>query len=422
MSEDEKEYVFDVSEYDETSEEPIDNPQINNATINAIKHCPAIWDNYENVVALNVQPGSFDSKKTEGYSCFIFSAVDMTDGKKVIIKFLDPLLETEESGDAELDFRNLFKWEAAILSFLKSNNHCVNLIGKLRSADICISLGAHEYHHKGTYFVLERIKTHLNKAFFDKRDMSYAQYAKHLRIFCQILNAVYSIHVMGVYHRDLKPSNIMATIDDARVKVILIDFASSDAEKHVTDHIRLFSQRWHGTESYGSPEVACGFSPTGVLAMKQDMYCLGELLYELLSYNTFYQELKNCNSQYIAMIENCRIYDNDGNTQEERLKVYDSYLDIYAPCVQKVTLHEAVKLPEYVKTQLNSIIQWFTHFDYKQRPHTQNIPEIRDKIQHLIVLLENSHAKAYFKARKARRKRNQLLKQIPAGQERRELC
>ncbi len=406
MAEDEEQLEFDFTEYDDGAEKEAHETReaLNFSAVQAIEEAPEILERFEKLSLLNAFQVNGKIAKCEGQSSFVFCATDCATDKKVVLKCLDPLFTGGNEGlpdiDPDIDYEKLFEWEDKILELLKQNRHSVNKIKKLSRAPVKIKSGGEIFLHKVSYFAAENLGVELKKAFLDKKNSSFSKKSNLLRLFCQILTAVYSIHRAGVFHRDLKPSNLMARSGKKSDGVVLIDFASSSVKVELINKIMMFPQKWHGTADYAAPEISCGLGPEGELAAAQDMYSLGCMLYELFSYDTFAQRLSALNPRYIETMENCRIYSNDGETLEERLEAYGLYLDSFALSVRPVRLGEEVCLPRFVKDELNGVIQKLTEFDWRKRPETKDIPEIRKRLYSLSKILSDAHLLKIAKERK----------------------
>ena len=104
-----------------------------------------------------------------------------------------------------------------------------------------------------------------------------------LRIVRNVADALEHAHGRGVLHRDLKPSNIMVTPEG---RVMLVDFGLSQSEGD--DSLTGTGDRL-GSLPYMPPELLR--DGPRVLDQRSDVYCLGVVLYELLTlHRPFSQE------------------------------------------------------------------------------------------------------------------------------------
>ncbi len=109
---------------------------------------------------------------------------------------------------------------------------------------------------------------------------------ERLRLFIQLCHAVQHAHQKGVIHRDLKPSNVLVTVQDGKPMPKVIDFGIAKAiEEPLTSKTILTNfHAFIGTPAYTSPEQA---EMTGSdVDTRSDIYSLGVLLYELLTWTT----------------------------------------------------------------------------------------------------------------------------------------
>ncbi len=101
----------------------------------------------------------------------------------------------------------------------------------------------------------------------------------HLRILCDVANAIAFAHTRGVLHLDLKPSNVMV---GEFGEVLVMDWgiacAWGESQPHLPHCARIANPC--GTPSYMAPELAAGDGSR--IGPRTDVYLLGGMLYELL--------------------------------------------------------------------------------------------------------------------------------------------
>lgn len=120
------------------------------------------------------------------------------------------------------------------------------------------------------YFAMDYVRgIPLANAFLQMRDPSQG-YSWIL----QVLRGLDHLHRAGFLHRDLKPSNVLVTWDgDPEDSAHLIDFGIAIPFEETPEELFI------GTPEYSAPELMAG-SPFNV---RQDLYAVGLLLYELVS-------------------------------------------------------------------------------------------------------------------------------------------
>ena len=106
-----------------------------------------------------------------------------------------------------------------------------------------------------------------------------------LRLFVQVCEAIQHAHGKGIIHRDLKPSNVLVSFQDGRPFAKVIDFGIAKAlgGRREGDCAQTAIGMLIGTPAYMSPEQAAGSRD---IDTRSDIYALGVMLYELLTYNT----------------------------------------------------------------------------------------------------------------------------------------
>jgi serine/threonine protein kinase len=128
----------------------------------------------------------------------------------------------------------------------------------------------------------EFIKNNYSASIFTN---SFDEYLNDVyKIYSQVLDAVHYLHDKDIFHMDLKPENIMM---DPSLKIYVIDFGQSvQVEKGV-----LLTDYRRGTPAYRSPEL---IFRQPYLPEKHDIWCLGIMLFDLITYCVPFGNLQTC--------------------------------------------------------------------------------------------------------------------------------
>ncbi|MFK3677292.1 Stk1 family PASTA domain-containing Ser/Thr kinase [Microbacterium sp. NPDC090218] len=189
----------------------------------------------------------------------VYRGYDLTLGREVAIKILDPELARDNA------FRTRFRLEAQAASRMSHPS----IVRVFDAGDPSSNDASSD---EPPYIVMELVKGTLLKDIISAGPVPVTDAVRYVD---GILEALDYSHRAGVVHRDIKPGNVMVT-DKGQVKVM--DFgiarAVSDSSSTVAETTQII-----GTAAYFSPEQAKG-EPVDARA---DLYSTGVVLYELLT-------------------------------------------------------------------------------------------------------------------------------------------
>jgi serine/threonine protein kinase/formylglycine-generating enzyme required for sulfatase activity len=124
------------------------------------------------------------------------------------------------------------------------------------------------------HIMKERRQQNQGPASYDSSRLTTKRAATIVR---DISSAVHALHQNGLIHRDIKPANIL--VDESSRCVLtdleLVGVMAPDG------FVRGFPGDFFGTPGYAAPESL--LARPGTVGVRSDVYCLGTLLYELVS-------------------------------------------------------------------------------------------------------------------------------------------
>ncbi|MCB1050101.1 MAG: serine/threonine protein kinase [Acidobacteria bacterium] len=212
---------------------------------------------------------------------FLANRCDQTYQKKVAIKWLHHALAQPEA-------HQRFRYERQILANLDHPNICQLLDGGLD-------------HEDNPYFVMEYIEGHNLLEYANQNRLTIRA---RVELFLQVCHAVHFAHNHLIVHRDLKPGNIMVT-QEGQVKLLdfgiakVLDQAAPDFAFLTALETRTGAMPM--TPQYASPEQYLGKPIT----VATDIYCLGLVLFELLTGRPAY----NFKNKSLAQIDQMIVHE-----------------------------------------------------------------------------------------------------------------
>ncbi len=212
------------------------------------------------------------------------------------------------------------------------------------------------------YFAMELIQGLPITDYCDKNHMTLRQ---RLELFVPVCQAIQHAHQKGIIHRDLKPSNVLVIETDGKRIPKVIDFGVAKA---VGTRLTKSTLNTHlgtiiGTLEYMSPEQAIPDHED--IDTRSDIYCLGILLFELLTGTTPIQRQK---LKEVAVLELLRmIREDDTPTPSHRLSTVNDL-----PSVASSRGVEPRTLSHVVKGDLDWIVMKCLEKDRSRRYSAAN--------------------------------------------------
>lgn len=152
-------------------------------------------------------------------------------------------------------------------------------------------------HEQRVAIVLEYVRTQSLADLLEKRTLPLRA---ALGLFQGIVRGVRALHVQNIVHRDLKPENILLAKDEGRVVPKVADFGMAKllepGRAPEAQHLsRAYS--YLGTPEYMAPEQA---RDPGSVDTRADLFSLGCLLYELVTYRMCFEAPSAVDTMYRA--------------------------------------------------------------------------------------------------------------------------
>jgi serine/threonine protein kinase len=207
----------------------------------------------------------------------VYQATDTRLGKAVAIKLLNPSSK-DESTTAELDFKRRFERECAICAALKSEN--------------IVQVSDYGITSEGQlYYVMEHLEGQtLEQVLQQENQLSVERTKQIMKQICAGLRAAHAgvrfktsdmatDQCIKIIHRDLKPANIFLVPTELGERVKIIDFGIAKVQSPNSENMTL-ANLFLGTHHYSAPEQ---FDYQGQIDERADIYCLGIILYEMLT-------------------------------------------------------------------------------------------------------------------------------------------
>lgn len=359
--------------------------------IYAVQSSEELNERFENIRPLNICYDREGTLVQEGSTSIVFLANDATDGRRLALKVCDA--ENAEKKNAN-EIATLFQWESGVLGQLKNVHNCQQLRTPCNHTFLETSHGRQSVPYISTIYLPADLKRNFYRNDSPNEALTRKKMARRLKVFIQMISAIQVLHRHGICHRDIRPENFRGYTENHKAHAVAIDLGMSLANKSIEDAIRLYSPCAHGALAYAAPEKLCGFCDDFEMGLASDIFSLGCLLYETVSKDLFYNQFLEMNaSWYHQVISDSTVYKTDGDSLEERLRVFDGYIEQNFSKLLIPQLDFFLKGKDHAKKEIQSLIDFMCAFDYKRRAKDSDLPRIKDKLRSVIKELEQNARK-----------------------------
>lgn len=363
--------------------------------------------NHESLLKIIEGHSTLDGRFTEirrigqsggsGNFSLLFSARDLTTGRRVALKFYHPERRHDSYRAA------CFEREETILCELNGQHDIIGWVGPR-------SYFLEPFRHpSGFTFDLDFTYYALELAISDTSSMiarSLWSSTRCLEAFRTMCRSVQRLHSQSIVHRDLKPGNFLITRNR---QVKLSDFGTARRITEKIPPLLLNYPTAPGDIRYSSPEMLAGLhdqEPT--LAFAGDIYSLGAILFELLT---------GVNLGVLALgwtDINDLIKMMSLVPGAERRRIYEGFVGQLEtghplPSISSYT----VAIPDFVVKRLDTLYQSMSSVDYRIR--NVSFESIFRQLNWCIIALRNEQAYRRWLEQRRRRQEAKRMKMLVRG-------
>ena len=328
---------------------------------------------YTNFECINYDSETGKKKGGGGMQSLIFKAYDMLDERYVFVKFFDPI---KMGNSYRLDS---FRRESELLESLLGKNRCLQLIQSCSDFELKLN-GENGITLPYPYFITEWLDSGI-EGYFESKNPDVVD---QLKLFHDLILAVNALHRNGLFHRDLKEDNFRIRDEEKRI-IIATDLGT--AAKFYSQPIRESYEDSVGYNVYAAPEANIGFAGNRTVARYTDFYALGAMLYEMFSYEYFY-DMINKNDQLEIMLQYICAKLSTADSEEKKLTLYNKEIKKFKHAIDYPSFNDpSVSVPKVLVELLDRILLGLTNVDYTER--FESLDHVRHLVMKCIKILEH---------------------------------
>ena len=354
--------------------------------IKSIESRQLINDRYNNPIRINSTGGN-------GVFSLVFKAVDGQTGKKVALKFFDPLMlpfpERLERFRREPDILSLFSNERYVISMVDCiSSFIIEFKDTMTGTILPLSV---------EFFPLEWADTNLEDKLYNNNLNALTK----IKYFKEMIKGVFRVHRKNVCHRDLKLSNFLL----CKNQVCVSDFGAAKIMDSNIPDISLNYDTPTGDRRYVAPEQRFSFGIADDYVFRADMFSMGAIFFELFT-NAILTEQLYTNS----VVNSLNQIKNDISTLsvKNKLLFYKKVIPLLEKSIRLPDIYSFNnEVPDSIKNNLNSLYKNLSSINLFRREINENV--VHRKLDICILILENQLK--YNKWRERRRVRIEAKRQ-----------
>lgn len=277
-----------------------------------------------------------------------------SDDNKALKLYTSPLT----GGDHQEIRYDKFKNEATILKKMESSDHVLNVMTEFRETAI------HNSEKKiAPYYAMELMEGDLHNLILS----SDPTLAERIDILLQVTKGIMDCHLNGVCHRDIYTPNVLYKTSGDTYLCKITDFGS--AKEHGRPQTKPYFYPT-GNMNFTPPEAIVGLlggdNPDPSMGVGADVFALGMLYYEILTY-TLPEALLQSLADVLQQVRTDGMWNGQVDSSMRQEYLEQQILPVLSTATVSPVHPDAILSSEEVASKLNQLIKGMTQLDYRSR-------------------------------------------------------